>query len=121
MDNQVQKTYIDYILDMAKPMLTMSEINFPSDDENDTFLRILIENLSVQACTMTGYKELPKNFYSIIASCVVEYFNRLGNEGMNSRGELGVSTSYSYKDIEDSLRQKLKGKKNPRLFLGIWS
>lgn len=120
MDNQAQTTYIDDILKMVKPMLEMSQISFLTQ-EDDSFLKMIIENLSNQACTMTGYKELPQNFYSIVASCIVEYFVRLGNEGMTNRNELGVSTSYAYKDIEDSLRQKLKGKKNPRLFLGIWS
>lgn len=88
---------------------------------SDETIKELITSYSNIACVETGYKKLPKYFYEYIVNAVVESYERMGNEGMTNRSELGVNTTYAYKDIEDSLKSKLKGKKNPRMFLGYWS
>ncbi len=64
------------------------------------------------------YKELPIEFDYVVIEAVVEAYVRTGHEGIASRSELGVNTSYVYKDVVDSIKQKTKGKKNPTSFLG---
>lgn len=80
-----------------------------------------IEDYSEMARIETCYIELPTQFYPYVINAVVESCVRMGNEGMSNRSELGTNTSYSFKDISDSLKFKLRGMKNPRSFLGYWS
>jgi hypothetical protein len=93
------------------------------DDCNitDESIKLYVNTYAKIVCTETCYKELPTEFIPYVLSATVESCQRQGNEGMASRSELSVSTSYSYKDIEESIRNKVRGKRNPRAFLGYWS
>lgn len=85
---------------------------------SDELIQSLMDDYAQVICNETFYKTLPRQFYPYLISAVVESCQRLGHDGMYSRSELGVNTTYSYKDIEESIRQKLRGKRNPRAFLG---
>lgn len=52
-----------------------------------------------------GRSELPKSAESIVIKLAVIYYNRLGNEGENSRSEGGISQSFSNDIPADILRQ----------------
>ena len=53
----------------------------------------------------TGRDKLPKGAESIVIKLAVIYYNRLGNEGENSRSEGGISQSFSNDIPVDILRQ----------------
>ena len=52
-----------------------------------------------------GRDTLPKGAESIVVKLAVIYYNRLGNEGENSRSEGGISQSFSNDIPADILRQ----------------
>lgn len=52
-----------------------------------------------------GRDTLPKGAESIVIKLAVIYYNRLGNEGENSRSEGGISQSFSNDIPADILRQ----------------
>ncbi len=52
-----------------------------------------------------GRDTLPKSAESIVVKLAVIYYNRLGNEGENSRTEGGISQSFSNDIPADILRQ----------------
>ena len=52
-----------------------------------------------------GRDALPKGAESIVIKLAVIYYNRLGNEGENSRSEGGISQSFSNDIPADILRQ----------------
>lgn len=84
----------------------------------DNVLQYYIDKAIDMAYDITGYNDLPSSILHYVVSVVVESINRRGNEGNSSKGALGVSTTFAYKDIEESLRKKLRGKKNPMLLVG---
>lgn len=54
-----------------------------------------------------GRDTLPKGAESIVIKLAVIYYNRLGNEGENSRSEGGISQSFS-NDIPADIRRQLQ-------------
>lgn len=52
-----------------------------------------------------GREEVPKGAESIVLKLAVIYYNRLGNEGENSRSEGGISQSFCTDIPADILRQ----------------
>lgn len=52
-----------------------------------------------------GRDTLPKTAESIVIKLAIIYYNRLGNEGENSRSEGGISQSFSNDIPADILRQ----------------
>jgi hypothetical protein len=102
-------------------MLYDIKVRLGEDNQvNDEVIQSLIADYTTIVCNETYYESLPKNFIPYVKSAVIESCQRLGHEGMSSRSELSVTTGYSYKDIEESIRSKVKGKKNPKAFLGYW-
>ena len=85
---------------------------------SDDLINLYIEDAIKSACLYTGYTTLPSDFEHLIVDIVVESINRRGNEGVSNNSGLGISTTYLFKDIEDSVRSKFKGKKNPSLLVG---
>ena len=106
---------VERMLEQVKLKL---EKDIPIDDET---IKSFIEDYSEIARVETCYIELPEQFFPYVVVAVVESCIRMGNEGMVQRTELSTNTSYSFKDITDSLKFKLRGMKNPRSFLGYWS
>ena len=53
-----------------------------------------------------GRESLPKSAESIVIKLAVIYYNRLGNEGENSRTEGGISQSFS-NDIPKDIQRQL--------------
>ena len=54
-----------------------------------------------------GRDTLPKGAESIVIKLAIIYYNRLGNEGENSRSEGGISQSFS-NDIPADIRRQLQ-------------
>ena len=54
-----------------------------------------------------GREELPKSAESIVIKLAVIYYNRLGNEGENSRSEGGISQSFCT-DIPADIKKQLQ-------------
>lgn len=52
-----------------------------------------------------GRDSLPKSAESIVIQLAIIFYNRLGNEGENSRSEGGISQSFSNDIPADILRQ----------------
>lgn len=53
-----------------------------------------------------GRSEVPKGAESIVIKLAVIYYNRLGNEGENSRSEGGISQTFCT-DIPDDIKKQL--------------
>lgn len=53
-----------------------------------------------------GRLEVPKGAESIVIKLAVIYYNRLGNEGENSRSEGGISQTFCT-DIPDDIKKQL--------------
>lgn len=87
---------------------------------NDEIINYYIEKCTNIAKETLGYSTLPSSVEDVVVSAVVECINRRENEGTKSKSALGVSTTFSYNDIEDSLKKKLKGKRNPMNLVGKW-
>lgn len=86
---------------------------------SDDIINYYIDKYTTIACDITRYKTLPTKLENYVISSVVEAINRRTHEGESSNSSLGVSTTFSYKDIEEGLRMKLKGKKNPFSIVGL--
>lgn len=84
----------------------------------DDVIQYYINKCTDIALGATGYIELPSSLECYVVSAVVECINRRENEGTKSKSALGVSTTFSYNDIEESLRNKVKGKRNPMNLIG---
>lgn len=54
-----------------------------------------------------GREQLPKNAESIVIKLAVIYYNRLGNEGENSRTEGGISQSFCT-DVPEDIKRQLR-------------
>ena len=84
----------------------------------DEIIQHFIDKAKNIACEYTGYSILPENFNSYVIDAVVESINKRGFEGNASNSQLGNSTTFAYKDLEESLHKKLRRYKNARLLLG---
>ena len=84
----------------------------------DDVIQYYIDKCTEVALNATGYIKLPSNLDCYVVSAVVECINSRENEGTKSKSALGVSTTFSYNDIEESLKSKIKGKRNPMNLLG---
>ena len=54
-----------------------------------------------------GRDEVPKSAESIVVKLAVIYYNRLGNEGENSRSEGGISQNFSA-DVPEDIKRQLR-------------
>ena len=85
---------------------------------DDSTIEYYIDKFTDIACNITHFTILPTELEYYVISSVVEALNRREHEGEKSSSALGVSTTFSFKDIEEGLKFKLRGKKNPRALLG---
>lgn len=105
---------MDYNIDELRKRVSL----FLIDEVDDEVIEEYIKHALNFASLRCSYKTLPMKIQYICVDTVVEAINRRGHEGFSSRSELSVSTSYIFKDIEDSLSTKLKGLKNPKSLYG---
>lgn len=90
-----------------------------NDTEHDALLSYYIDKYMLIAQNITHYDILPTELNPYVVSSVVESYNRRGYEGELKNSVLGVSTNFSYKDIEESLINKLKNHRNPLSLVGL--
>ena len=97
-----------------------SQVKIMLGDENVNIdvIDLYCEHAYEKACEITKYDKLPKKLENNIVDAVVECLNRKGHEGFSSRTELSTSTTYSFKDLDESLKAKLRGKTNPLSLIG---
>jgi saccharopine dehydrogenase-like NADP-dependent oxidoreductase len=77
-----------------------------SDSTKDDLLNQLLDDAEAEMLDYTNRTELKASMLGIQRELVIVYYNRLGDEGINSRSEGGVSVSYST-DIPDSIKARL--------------
>lgn len=77
-----------------------------SDTSKDNLLNLLLDDAEQEILDYTNRTELIESMYGIQRELVIVYYNRMGDEGINSRSEGGVSVSYST-DIPDSIKARL--------------
>lgn len=77
-----------------------------SDSTKDDFLNQLLDDSEGEILDYTNRSDLKESMYGIQRELVIAYYNRMGDEGINSRSEGGVSVSYST-DIPDSIKARL--------------
>lgn len=104
----------DYDIDLLKEKITTLSTN----EVDDEIIEDCLENALSFAEVQCGVTTLPTSVQYMVVSVVLEYLERRGHEGIDSRTELSTSTTYSYKDIHESLKAKLKGHKHPNSLLG---
>lgn len=76
----------------------------PHEDERET-VEVCLSMAEDAVLDYIGRDTLPKGAESIVIKLAVIYYNRLGNEGENSRSEGGISQSFSNDIPADILRQ----------------
>lgn len=104
----------DYDIDMLKEKVTTLSTNEVDDEVIEDCLVNALSFAEIQC----GVTTLPTKVQYMVVSVVLEYLERRGHEGISSRTELSTSTSYVYKDIQESLKEKLKGHKHPNSLIG---
>lgn len=104
----------DYDIDL----LTEKVSSLTTNEVDDEVIEDCLENALTFAEVQCGVEILPTKIQYTVVSVVLEYLERRGHEGISSRTELSTSTSYVYKDIQDSLRSKLKGHRHPNTLIG---
>lgn len=78
---------------------------------SDKKITILANRYYDSACAFTGYPVLPDPLLSFVEDAVIQAWNKRGAEGLNSQSAVGVSEQYI--DVETTLRQNLRHKRNP--------
>lgn len=76
------------MLDKIKLLLSIT------DDTNDDLLNTLIAMCKEEAYIYCNLQEYDKKLDNIVASMVIEKYNRMGSEGAISQSASGISTSY---------------------------
>ena len=74
-------------------------------------LEVFAEQYYSAACGITGYAVLPDALLPFVQNAVLQAWSKRGAEGLNSQTAAGISEQYL--DVDYSLRQNLKGKRNP--------
>lgn len=95
------------------------EIGVNNNIPDELILRYCEKGLCI-ASEVTYYNvaSLPIQFNESIINAIVETIQRKTNEGIKSFNNASGSYNFTFEDIEDSLRKKLKGKKNPLSLIG---
>ena len=78
---------------------------------SDAKIAIYANRYYDSACAFTGYAELPDALLSFVEDAVLQAWQKRGAEGLNSQSAAGISEQYL--DVEYSLRQNLRYKRNP--------
>lgn len=73
-------------------------------------LSAVMKNCEGIAKSVSSHPTLPISFQPFVVTATVMAFRRLGHEGMLSRNEIGVSTSYA--DATEYLKKQLGLRKN---------
>lgn len=79
-------------------------LGYPCGCENDT-IEVCLSMAESAVLNIIGRETLPKGAESIVVKLAVIYYNRIGNEGENSRTEGGISQSFSNDIPADILRE----------------
>lgn len=89
---------------------------------DDMLLQHYVEKGLAFASNIACYKvdDLPDTLKYYVIDAVVEALNKRGSEEKNSENALGVSATFTFKDMEESLRHKLRNKKNPKSLRGYY-
>lgn len=74
---------------------------------SDELIESLIDNAKQFAKTYTGQKYIDEKFDSIITRIVLEDYNKLGAEGIQSQSVAGASESYN-DDYSEQIYRQLK-------------
>lgn len=106
---------MEYDIDSLRKRVSL----FTTSDLDDELIEEYINHALSIAELECSCKYVPKRIQYIVVDTVVECIERRGHEGFSNRSELSTTTSYFFKDLEDSLKSKLKGKKNPNRLIGI--
>lgn len=77
------------MLEILKAMLGIS------DTSKDTLLGYLIDNAEAFAVSYCGLSEYTTALDSVVIKMVLEDYNKLGSEGINSKSFSGLSESYT--------------------------
>jgi len=76
------------------------------DDSQDALLNTLIEQCSAEYLSRTHQDEADA---SIVNAMVIEKYNRLGNEGIQSIGYSGITESYE-SDYSEAVQKLIRSK-----------
>ena len=76
----------------------------PPESERET-IETCLDMAQDKVLDIIGRDSLPKGAESIVIQLAIIFYNRLGNEGENSRSEGGISQSFSNDIPADILRQ----------------
>lgn len=76
----------------------------PPEEEKET-AEVVLSMAQDAVLDYLGRDVIPTSAESIVVKLAVIYYNRLGNEGENSRSEGGISQSFSTDIPADILRQ----------------
>ncbi|MBR4906551.1 MAG: hypothetical protein IKZ44_06815 [Clostridia bacterium] len=82
-----------------------------SNSTKENQIRVYANRYYDSACAFTGYSELPDALLSFVEDATLQAWMKRGSEGLNSQSAAGVSEHYL--DVEYSLRQNLRYKRNP--------
>lgn len=79
----------------------------PDDNSSDLLLGILLSNAENAILDYIGRARLPERLNDMAVQIALAMYNRLGNEGENSRTENDISVSFSDL-ITDDMKLRLK-------------
>ena len=86
-----------------------------TDISKDELLMIYLEDAKHLVLNMINDIEVPMLLNNVLIDLAVSQFNRMGNEGIKSYSEGGISVSYTDCDMSPDLRKQiLKYRKLPR-------
>lgn len=86
----------------------------------DDKLEVIEKRTRERLASILGVSEVPANFETIIYEVTVKRFNRIGNEGMQSYSQEGLSMAFPESDFAeyqgeiDEFKDKEKGLLGPR-------
>lgn len=86
----------------------------------DDKLEVIEKRTRERLASILGVSEVPANFETIIYEVTVKRFNRIGNEGMQSYSQEGLSMAFPESDFAeyqgeiDEFKDKEKGLIGPR-------
>lgn len=85
---------------------TLKTILQISDNSQDALLDVLIEQCEAEYLSRTHQEEADEN---IVNKMVIETFNRLGNEGVQSMSYSGISETYE-SDYSEATQKLIRSK-----------
>ncbi|MFI3251863.1 MAG: hypothetical protein R3Y60_01855 [bacterium] len=95
------------------------EIGINNNVSDELIIRYCEKGINIASeVTFYDVASLPIMFNESIINAVVETIQKRNNEGLSNFSNISGSYTYSYQDMEQSLRKKLRNKRNPMSLVG---